>query len=78
VGKSGARCGGAKLVRDGSTSVRVCVERRWERTTEVKLEGEEMTTGFQCVAVLLFSLEEGPLVVTHDISHRRVTETDPV
>jgi hypothetical protein len=78
VGKAGARRGGAKLVCDGSASVRVRVERRWERTAEVKLEGEDMTTSFQCVAVLLFSLEEGPLVVTHDISHRRVTETDPV
>jgi hypothetical protein len=44
----------------------------------VKLEGKEMTTGFQCVALLFLSLEEGPLVVTDDISHQRVAETDPV
>ena len=40
VGKARARRDSAKLIGDGSTSVCARVERRWERTAEVELEGK--------------------------------------
>ena len=38
VGKARARRGGAELIGNGSTAVRAGVERRWQRTAELKLE----------------------------------------
>lgn len=59
----------SKLVLHGRAAKRSRAHRRRKRTTEVQLEGEQMTTRLEGMRMALCTLEKRPLVIAHEVGN---------
>lgn len=73
--RADGRC--TQLVEDRRTTIGEGRGRGGQRAANAQLEGEEVPTGLEGMAVFLLALEEGPVVVADDIDRRRAVNNVP-